>query len=76
MQKKAYLWFLNNYEAIYKKYGKGFVVVKSQKVIGSYKTYHDALIKTIKDNKIGSFIIQECVSDKIESTYCIIPTIL
>jgi len=72
MQKKDYRWFLDNYETIYKKYGKCFVVVKSKKILGSYRTYHDALIKTIKTNKIGSFIIQECVSNKAESTFCTI----
>lgn len=76
MQEKDYIWFLDNYSRIHNEYGDSFVVVKNKKVIGSYKTYKDALIKTIKEEKIGSFIIQECGKSKEKSTICTISSII
>ena len=57
-------YFINNLSVLYEKYGHCFLVIKNEQVIGSYNSFDDALNETIKTEKPGTFLIQECVEDQ------------
>jgi len=61
---KLYKWFTENIEDLYKKYGQKFLVIKDKTIIGDYETFQEAFRETMKIEKIGTFIIQECFPNK------------
>ena len=69
MQDKDFDWFLNNYDELYNTYGKSFLAIKNRSVLGSYKSFKEALDITSETEEIGTFIIQECNGD--ESGYSV-----
>ena len=56
-------FFINNLAALYKEYGDCFIAIKNEGVIGVYDNFDDALTETLKTEKPGTFLIQECVED-------------
>jgi len=69
MLSKDYEYFERNMSSFYKKYGRKFLVIKNQKVIGKYDTFSLAFHETIKTEKLGTFLIQECFKTKKENVY-------
>lgn len=67
MQEADYKWFLENYNELYKEFGDVFLVIKEKKVIGTYNSYADGVLSTMKNEPIGTFIVQRCGKD--ESAY-------
>jgi len=67
MQEKDYKWFIDNYQSIYDKYGKTYVVISEQKIVGNYSSYAEAVKETSKTIPVGNFIVQYCNGD--ESAY-------
>lgn len=55
-------WFQENYEKLQKEYGDCFIVIKNKSVIGTFETYADAVCETKKNERLGTFIVQECHS--------------
>lgn len=64
MQDKDFEWFLNNYNKIFEKYGHTFVVIKNCRILGTYSNVSDALNETLRSEKLGTFIVQECNGDE------------
>ena len=62
-----YKYFSENIKSLYKQYGHKFLVIKGQEVIGAYSTFNEALETTLKTEKIGTFLVQEC-RENIEKT--------
>jgi len=60
---RDYDYFLENLLSLYAKYGRCFLAIKNQSVIGVYETFRQAYDETLKTEEIGTFIIQECVDD-------------
>ena len=60
-------YFEKNMESLYEKYGHKFLTIKNQTVIGVYDTFEEALDITLKTEKLGTFLIQECFKSKEES---------
>jgi hypothetical protein len=58
-----YNYFIENLKSLYKEYGGKFLAIKDEAVIGSYDSFLDAFYETVKTQKLGTFIIQECVDD-------------
>jgi len=69
MQDKDFEWFLKNYDTLYNKYGRSFLAIKNETVLGFYSNFHEASETTQKTEELGTFIIQECNGD--ESAYTI-----
>lgn len=67
IQERDYLWFLDNYQELFNKYGCSFLVIKKQKIIGSFKTYAEGVRTTSKTEELGTFIVQYC--DGKENAY-------
>ena len=63
MLEKEYEFFSKNISDLYNKYGHKFLVIKNKKVIGVYENENLALEQTLKNEKLGTFLVQECVSD-------------
>jgi phosphopentomutase len=61
---KDYLFFFTNIEELYSKYGHKFLAIKDKRVLGAYDTFKKALEETIKTDKIGTFLVQECFKSK------------
>ena len=64
MQDKDFKWFLDNYDELYKQYGNSFLAIKNCNVLGSYKTYAEGVRETLKNEEIGTFIVQKCDGTK------------
>ena len=67
MQKLDFKWFLDNYKNLFEQYGISYLAIKNQKVIGSFKSFAEGVEKTLKNEPIGTFIIQKC--DGTEAAY-------
>lgn len=61
MLDKEYKYFSENMPALYKRYGHKFLVIKGNRVIGSYDNELLALKTTLKKEDLGTFLVQECV---------------
>jgi len=60
MLEKEFKYFLDNKESLAQKYNGKFLVIKGENVIGAYDSEKDAYDNAIKNNELGTFLIQEC----------------
>ena len=63
MLEREYKYYQNNKNNIIKKYKGQFVVIKASQIVGDYSSREEALKESVKEYKLGEFLIQE-VSDK------------
>lgn len=61
MLEKEFKYFIDNQAELVKKYLGKYIVIKNQKVIGSYITTIEALENSLKDHERGTFLIQHCL---------------
>lgn len=66
-QSKDFQWFIENYDALYEKYGVSYLLIKDRAVIDSYATAGEAFRKGIDFFGACNFIIQYCNGN--ESAY-------
>lgn len=64
MQEKDFGWFVENLDELYKRYGSVYVAIKNKTVLGTYPSYADGVRETLKTERPGTFIIQQCGPDK------------
>jgi len=64
MLEKEYDYYLKNIDSLKDKYLNKFIVIKDDEVIGVYDDRTDALKKTAKKHKLGTFLIQQIVKDE------------
>ncbi|HZE60921.1 MAG TPA: DUF5678 domain-containing protein [Burkholderiales bacterium] len=57
--KKEFAYFLANQKEMVEKYNGKVVVIKDEKVIGVFETEAEAVSKTQKDHKLGTFLVQK-----------------
>ena len=57
---KEFNYYIEHQNELVKKYGGKFVVIKDSKVLGSYDSEIEAIDKTIKKHKPGTFLVQLC----------------
>ncbi len=60
MQDSDFRWFIENYDNLYKRYGVSYLAIKDSTVLGSYKSYEEAVRKTQEEICLGDFIVQHC----------------
>ena len=56
-------YYLDHQEELLEKYEGRFLVIKEQKIIGSYVSRIEAYRETKKSHALGTFIIQLCEAD-------------
>ncbi len=59
-REQDFAWFVENYNAIYQKYGHAFIAIKNKQIIGVYKNIRTAVTETFKTESPENCIIQEC----------------
>jgi len=69
MQEKDFEWFVANYKELFEKYGRSFLAIKNEHVLGAYNSFKKAVEATQLTEALGSFIVQECNGD--ESAYTV-----
>jgi hypothetical protein len=60
MLEKEFKYYLDHQKSLVKKYNNKYIVIKGEKVIGSYDSNEEAYFETIKTHELGTFIIQLC----------------
>lgn len=56
---KEFHYYLEHQPELIKKYDGKFIVIKNNEIIGVYDGQSDAVKQTIKNHKIGSFLVQK-----------------
>ena len=64
MMEKEFKYFLDNKKELSKKYNNKFIVIKNEKVIGSYNNEEEAYSETKKEHELGTFLIQKCSTEE------------
>lgn len=62
MLDKELKYFIDNQVDLYEKYPNKFLVIKDCEIKFSGETFDDALCFGVKNYKLGTFLIQECVA--------------
>jgi hypothetical protein len=60
MLEKEFEYYLSNQNKLLETYSGKHIVIKNQKVIGSYESESEAYFKTEKTEELGTFLIQLC----------------
>jgi hypothetical protein len=61
---KEFEFFIANQDRLAKRYKGTFIVIKNNKVLGSYDDILNAIKETSKREKIGTFLVQKCERGK------------
>ena len=64
MQNQDYEYFLENMENLYAEHGNKFAAVKNKNILGVYDTFEEALETTMKNEELGTFLIQRIYENK------------
>jgi hypothetical protein len=62
MDNKNYTFFTEHLGELIEQYSGRFVVIKDSKVIADYDNFDEAYNKTLEREKLGTFLIQQCVT--------------
>ena len=65
---KNYNYYVENHKTLVKKYVNKFIVIKDEKVVGSFDSFEDAYKNAENKYELGTFIIQECTKNINETT--------
>lgn len=57
-------WFVENYNDIFVKYGRCYVVIKNQQILGVYASALEGIRDTQQKEPLGSFSVQFCNGDE------------
>jgi hypothetical protein len=60
MLEKEFQYYIKHQEELVHKYEGKFIVIKNEKVIGSYNTEIEAYTEAQKKHELGTFLIQAC----------------
>jgi len=57
---KEFQYYINHQDELVQNYKDKFVVIKDQKVIGSFSDQLEAIEETQKDHELGTFLVHFC----------------
>ena len=60
---REFRYYLNNQARLAEVYDEKYIVIVGHDVIGSYETEDEAVVQTLKDHELGTFLVQQCSSD-------------
>ena len=60
MLDKEFNWYLSHQEELVEQYNGKHLVIRDEKVVGSYNSTLDAYTESKKKYKLGTFLIQLC----------------
>jgi queuine/archaeosine tRNA-ribosyltransferase len=53
-------YYLQHQDKLVEMYGGKYIVIKNQKVVGSYNSEIQAIRESVKDHQLGTFLVQKC----------------
>ena len=56
-------YYRNNHSRLQEKYPNKFIVIKGKKVVGTYNSHSEAYYETVKNEELGTFLIQRILND-------------
>lgn len=62
-------FFKRNMVDLYKEYGDRFIVIKDERVLGVYDSFEKAINETLKTEKLGDFLVQQCTDNDANFTH-------
>ena len=68
MLEEEYKYFKTNKDELVEKHKNKFIVIKKAQVVGVFDTEKEAYEETVKNNEVGTFLIQQCVENEEEIT--------
>jgi len=60
MLKEEFQYYLENQNELLKRYKGRFVVIVGKNVVGAYRSFKDAVMRSAKKYALGTFLVQEC----------------
>ena len=63
MLESEFRYYLEHQAALAEKHDGKFLVIKDQKVIGTYDDEEEAIKTTSREHELGTFLVQKCSSD-------------
>ena len=66
MTDKNYAYFVEHLDELIEMHNGKHVVIKDESIIGVYDSFKEAYDDTIKTEELGTFIIQQCVTEEEE----------
>ena len=69
MLEKEFKYYIENQKELVQKYEGKYIVIRGEKVVGSYNTEAEAYGKSIKKYELGTFMIQLCSPGKESYTH-------
>lgn len=71
MLEKEFKYYLSHQKDLVEKHKGKFIVLKNEKVIGVYDSHSEAYSETIKNEELGTFLIQHCLpgTDSYSQTF-------
>jgi len=55
---KEFKFYTANQKSLVKQYSGKYIVIKNEQVIGAYGTREEAIQESMKDHKLGTFLVQ------------------
>ncbi len=62
-----YIFFDENRTKCIREHPEEFVVIKNKEFLGFFNNENDAILETLSNHKLGTFIVQKCVSKEEET---------
>ena len=69
MLKKEYDYYIKNKTDLLAKYEGKFIAIKNGKVLGAFNSRDEALVQTIKDHKLGTFLVHHVQKEEDELNF-------
>jgi len=60
MLKDEFQYYLDNQSELLKQYKGRFVVIVGKNVVGAYRSFKEAVLRSAKKYALGTFLVQEC----------------
>ena len=57
-------FYNDNKDSILSEHRGKYVVIVGKQLVGSYDSYHDAVIATVKNHKMGTFLIRQATEEE------------
>lgn len=57
---KEFRYYLSHQQDLATRYGGQFIVIKGEDVLGAYPTQDEAILKTVPEHPLGTFLVQFC----------------
>ena len=66
---KEFQYYKDHQDELVEKYNGKVIVIKDCKVIGTFESEIEAVVETIKEHELGTFLVQKCEPGNENYTY-------